>query len=633
MSTNILTPIKLGNITIKNRIVFPSICTHFCNDDGSLSADYREFVHSLAKGGIGLITLPGNPHGNASAGRLAISEDLHMSNWRDIADIVHEYDARLLCQLHPVTVYDEHDKPLKNPVDFSKNMLEWLVKMFALAAERCMKSGVDGVEIQGCHERYIADFLSKRSNFRNDEYGGSYTGRAKLSIDIIKAIKALCGFDYPVVFKISSDEMIDKGRKLDETIEIIKLLEEAGIDAVHVSIGMEASEHYKCAPMDIEDCFNVHSAEAIKKVVEVPVITVNRITNLDDANEIIENGKADMTAMGRAHLADPELVNKYMGINSKPIRKCIGCNQGCRIGQVGGRKRITCMQNPLLGKLASVRLPDPSISLINKKIIIVGSGPAGLQVACMLAEKGLKPLIYEKSTTPGGLINLAYKPPYKSNINFLIEYRLDLLKKLGIEVICNKTVDKDFILEEKPDILILATGSNPAIPPIVGIEKDDIYTGDEILEGAKISGKKIAVLGGGLIGCETAEYLASRGKKVEIFEMMEDVATELVSSRRYFMLERMKKYGIKIYLNVRVQELKLPEIIVSNKEGQEKTLCGYDGAVIATGRHSNDALEKSLVDIDKIIKVIKIGDANKPSVAIDAIRNATEAVESILNER
>lgn len=627
----ILSPIQIGPVTVKNRVMFPSMCTFFCDGRGYVTEDQMDFVEDLAKGGAGLIVVPGSPHGKPGPGRPALSDDRYMPGWKAMADTAHRYSAKLFCQLHPAAVQAGRDKVVKAVEDYSREFLAELVDSYAREARRCQLSGVDGVEIHGAHAHEIAQFMSPRYNRRADEYGGDYRGRARYSLEIVRAIKAICGTEYPVVFRISGDEMVERGRKLPETIEIIKLLEEAGIDAVHVSIGMPESEEYMCAPMDIPDGFNTSAAEAVKREVKIPVITVGRITTMEQAEEILEQGKADLTAIGRAQLADPGLVNKYMGLDTAPVRRCIGCNQGCRAATV--RKKIRCMQNVRIGNEKALIFAPPSPALEAKKVVIVGAGPAGLEAAAMLAEHGVKNLvIFEQESRPGGKINLAQIPPFKANMEFLTGYRLDVLKRHGVEIRLNVRADVSTIAAEAPDAVILATGSSPLIPPIPGIEGAGIYTGDQALESCVEPGERIAILGGGLIGCETAEYFASMGRQVEIFEMRDDVAVELTESRRIFMLKRLKELEIPIHTGTRVEEIALPRLTVSDGQGEKRQMDGFDSVIVAAGRRPESGLLEEVREALPGTRVYTAGDANVPGLAIEAVHEAAFAAAEILRE-
>ena len=628
---NALSSISIGTVHLKNRIAFPSICTHFCNGDGTLTDEMREYVHNLAAGGCGLIIIPGNPHPEDSTGRPAISSDEHIKDWAELSETVHRYGAKLFCQLHPVAVNGPDGMPIEDPRDFSLEMINYLVGTYGDAAVRCQKAGVDGCEIQSCHERYIADFLSERTNHRTDEYGGNVRNRTRLPLEILNDIRKKAGIDFPVVFKLSSSEAVFGGRELPETLEIAKILADAGADGFTVSIGMCDSEEIKCAPMDMPDCLNAAASRAFKDIADVPVMLVDRVVTIGEANEIISTGKADMVGMGRAQLADPALVNKYLGIDKDPAVVCVGCNQGCRTGLAGARKRIRCMQNPYIGNAVRWKLDEASPNLRAKKIVVAGTGPAGLEAACLLIKQGMKPEIFEKSGDLGGLIRLAALPPHKENILRLIECRIKYLEQHGAVIHFNTEYTLKRAQQEQPDFIFAATGSKPLKISIDGAEGENVFTGDEVLRGFIPEGTHIAVLGGGLIGCETAEYLSAYNKKVEIFEMREDAAPDLVDSRRKFMLARMKNLGIIFHFGVKVQMIDLPRIILEKKEKTHEYE-GFDAVVLALGRQPERTLSQQLSEHYDSKKVYVIGDAGKPSFAMDAVSDAAQCMYRFMKE-
>lgn len=626
MSKMILSPIKLGRVSVKNRIVFPSMCTYFCDSEGFIGADMLEYIRERAQGGIGLLIVPGSPHGQPGPGRPALSDDKYMVGWRTMADLVHGYGAKLFCQLHPAKIQAGRGQEVDSVNEYSKEFIRQLVNSYATGAKRCLDAGVDGVEIHGAHAHEVAQMMSPFYNRRTDEYGGDYRRRARFPIEIIHAIKDACGKDYPLIFRISGSEKVKGGREIAETVQITLLLEEAGADAIHVSVGMPESEHYISAPMDVEDCFNLESAAAVKSAVSIPVIAVNRFVTLDEAEQAVQDGFADMVAMARSHLSDPELLLKYTGECIAPPRVCVGCNQGCRDSIL--YKHICCMQNPRVGREAKLRyLPAPNI-LKRKKILIAGAGPAGLEAACVLAERGLKPIVYEQDSVIGGLIRLATKPPKKKNMEQIISYREQRLKQFGITIHLNTQVNDELLAQEKPDILFVATGSKPLIPPIRGLEGDHIYTGDSVLHGSVSVGKKVAVLGGGLIGIETADYLAEQGKQVHVFEMDSDVARSLNESRRYFLMDRVQQNNIQVHTNTKVIEVRLPKIIISNGTS-EQTVDGFDSIVVAAGRVANcPPITKWAQDFPEM-KILIIGDASGSGLAIDAIYQAAVAAAGL----
>lgn len=625
----ILTPGHIGKVELKNRVIFPSMCTFFCDEGGFVSEDQLSLVRSLAEGGAGMLIIPGSPHGKVGPGRPALSDDKYIAGWKSMAEVCHENGAKLFCQLHPAAVQAGRDVVVKKVEDYSRELLNMLVESYAAEAERCKEAGVDGVEIHGAHAHEIAQFMSPHYNTRTDEYGGDYIRRAKYPVDIVKAIKKRCGAEYPIIFRISGDEVIEGGRKLPETIQIIRLLIEAGIDAVHVSIGMPESEEYMVAPMDVADCFNVEAGMAVKEAIHgvIPVITVGRITTLEQAEEILETGKVDFTAIGRAQFADHELVNKYMGENKEPVCRCVGCNQGCRAATV--RKKIRCMQNAYAGYEGEYTVTEVSPKAIGKKIMIIGAGPAGLQAAMVLAQHGIKPVVYERDDRPGGLLSLASIPPFKAPMERVITYRMEMLEHLGVTVCCNRKVDADFVRKQSPDIVMVATGSTPFVPQIPGLDDRAVFTGDEVIRNNPDMGKKIAIIGGGLIGCETAELLLDKGKDVVLFEMTDDIAGELTESRRTFMLKRLKDAHLEVHTGAEVKSVQLPKLVVQ-EHGKEKVFDGFDHVVVAAGRKSEGELLAALKILPGTVRVLAIGDASKSALAIDAIHSATAAAMQIL---
>lgn len=616
----LFTPIKLGDVELKNRVVLPSMCVHFCEKDGHMNDCFREYVRRRAAGGAGLLIVPGSPHGKKSPGRPALSDDSYIPDWQQLADIVHQYGAKLFCQLHPAKSQAGRGEKVEKPSDFTQEALDELIESYAECALRCKKAGVDGVDIHGAHAHEIALFMSEFYNDRTDQYGGSIENRALFPAQIVKAIKEKCGKGFPISFRISGTELVEGGRTVEETGRIAQILEEAGADVIHVSVGMPESGGYISAPMDVDDCFNVDNAAVIKRYVHVPVIAVDRIVDIRQAVDVVESGKADMVSMARAQLADPELVNKYLGINKEPVYRCIGCNQGCKDKKA--RKKITCMQNPLLGREELVKFVPATEEELQKKIWIAGAGVAGLEFACNLVRRGLKPEIFEKSGTPGGLVQLSAIPPHKKNMLSLIKARTEFLSMNGIRIHFDTEVTADMVKEAKPDVLAIATGSAPFVPNIPGIEKGNVMTGDELLKAEPVKGKKVLVLGAGLIGCEVGDYLAELGNSVTIVDMVEQPASTLNAFRRNFMLKRMNSYSIDWLMESQIKEIRLPEVTIQH-QGEEKKIEGIDMVVVAAGRKPSGSLQEELADLEGT-KVILLGDADKSGTALDAIYGSVE---------
>ncbi len=631
MNEKVLTPIKIGCVEIKNRIALPSMCVFFCDEDGNMTDKMIEYAAARARGGAGLLIIPGSPHGKRGMGRPALSEDRDIEGWKKLAERIHGYGAKLFCQLHPAKLQAGRQGAIDEPSKYTKEHIEYITQSYADCALRAKKAGCDGVDVHGGHAHEIAQFLSPYYNKRDDEYGVDYKGRARLACDIIKRVKALCGEDFPLSFCLNGSDMVDGGRTIDETVKTAKLLEEAGADALQISCGMPKSEEYIAAPMDIEDMFNADDAAKVKANVNIPVIAVNRIVDISQAENIISSGKADMAAMARAQLADSEIVNKYMGKNDEPVRRCIGCNQGCR--DVIKYRTICCMQNPLLGHEHEFILKEADDKTKQKRIMIAGAGPAGLEAAAALAKCGVKAEIFEKESFAGGLINIAALPPHKKNMESIISWRLKMLLKYGMRINYGIELTKELILEYAPDILIDATGSEEIIPRIEGLEECGYISADEALKG-EVEGAKIAVIGGGLIGLETADYLTAQGKRATVFEMKSEVASELTKSRRTLLLDRLDDKCTKLVTDARViSAQKHGSKITLNVEagGKMKEYEGFDAVIVAVGRKPNKALSLDKEEFEKAgIKVYVIGDAAGGGFALNAVRDGFMCAAKIL---
>ncbi len=620
----VFTPIAIGAVTIKNRLVFPSMCTHHSDAEGSITPRIVEFLRARAKGGVGMYIEPGTPYGKPSRGRPAISDDRYIEQWSALKAVAAEYGMRLFCQLHPSKIQAGRGKETLRPEDYPDAEIPRIIQAYAEGALRAKKAGLDGVEIHAAHAHEVAQFLSPFYNRRSDKYGGDLEGRSRMGREIIQAVKKRTGSNFPVLIKFGVEEFIQGGRELEESIALAKLLEEAGVDGLHTDVGTPHSEHWICPPMDVDPGFSVHLAAQIKRAVSIPVIAAGRINDIDLAAYVITEGQADLVTMGRALLADPDLPIKSRTGRTADIRRCIACNQGCRAG-ADRKEGVSCLQNPRTGREGMPRGRPVSPS-DRKTVLIAGAGPAGLEAACVLSERGHRVKLYEQREAAGGTFLLASAPPYKSTVYEVIRYRLACLKKFGVEIEFNRPVDPGLIEAVAPDIVIEATGSLPVYPafPVTGA----VYSPDDVLSGNLPHGKRVLVLGGGIVGCEVADYLADKGYQVDLAEQLTDVATAYHKSRRYYLLERLKRHRVKFILGATVLAVALPWAKLAI-DGREETHGEYDAAIYATGRRSHTALSDGLRKRSYKGKIYTIGDAASPRTALDAIHEAALLAEEI----
>ena len=614
----LFTPIKIASAVIKNRIVFPAMCTYYSDEKGSITPRILGFMRALAQGGVGMIILPGTPYGPGSKGRPAISEDGHITGWKNVKNIVAEHGVSLFCQLHPSKVFDSGGKKIELPEEFSIEQITALVQAYAEGALRARKAGLDGVEIAAGHKHEIAKFLSPFYNHRTDGYGGDLEGRSRYAREIICAIKKTAGNAFPIILRVSAAELIRGGRELPESIQLVRLLEKAGADAILSDIGTPDSIQWVTAPMEVANGFTIPLSSEIKKAVSIPVIAMGRINDPLMAAKVVEEGNADLVAMGRALLADHDLPRKAYEGALNLIRPCIGCDQGCRASEVK-QEGVYCLQNPLTGREETLRFTP--VALGNRKtVLIAGAGPAGLEAACILAERGHRVKIYEQDSQAGGKTILAARPPHKEAMGEVIRYRLEFLHRAGVEIHLNSPVDLHIVEAVAPDAVIVATGSLPTRPdfPLRGSQ---VYSADEVLSGKLPSGKKVLVLGGGMVGCEIADYLAEKGLQVDIVEQMPDVAIGLNKRRRLFLLERLQQNHVTFITRANIVSVDLPKMTLEI-ENQRSTRGDYDAVVYALGRKPDRELQNRLADRFPSMEIFTVGDAQRPRTAMEAIQQA-----------
>jgi 2,4-dienoyl-CoA reductase-like NADH-dependent reductase (Old Yellow Enzyme family)/thioredoxin reductase len=606
--TPLLEPIKIGSTTLKNRIVFPAMCTNYSDDHGSLTPQLLAFIEARAAGGVGMCILPGTVYGSPGRERQAITDDSCIQGWRNLKTRLSHYNVKLICQLHP------DPRLLKKPEDYTLEQIHSLIRDYTTAARRAREAGLDGVEVSG-RAQEIALFLSHHYNRRQDTYGGDLEGRSRLALEILRAVKENCGPDLPIIFRLSLEERIAGGRDIAESLRLVRLLENAGADAIHASIGCPDSLPWEQGPPEVPPGNVLPLAAEVKKTVSIPVITVGRINDLSLAASAITAGWTDMVALGRALLADPELPVKSLENRQAEIRRCIACNQGCS----NKSDQVSCLQNPGTGReyLPLERKVGPEAV---KRVLIAGAGPAGLEAAYILAEKGHDVQIYEQQSEAGGTFRLACRPPFKEGFFEVIRYRLSRLSRLGVEIHYRQKVDLALIKKIVPQVLIIATGSLPeksAFP----IEGREVYTADQVLSGQLPQGHRILLVGGGKIAFEVADFISSQNYKVDIAGRGKSMTEVLNDKQQRFLINRLLDKEVRFIQEADVLGVNLPQArLVVNQ--REEIRGEYDAVVLATGRQPNRELSTAVQNYSPDLEIFTIGDAHLPRTALKAIHEA-----------
>lgn len=628
----LFTPVQIGHMVVPNRFVVPPMGTNLANPDGTVSEEFIDYWEARARGGWGLLIVEItaiDPLGKAIPYQPCLWDDKFIPGFKKLVDTVHRYGAKIAVQLHhagrqttPQIIGQQPVAPSPVPCLISKEMprelsvseVYELIEKFGDAAVRAREAGFDAVEVHGAHGYLVAQFMSQHSNKRVDEFGGSFHNRMRFPVEVIKNIRRKVGGSYPIIFRLSADEKVTGGRTVDESRAAARVIEAAGADALHVSVGVYGSMQYIVPPADVPPGFILSDAEEIKKAVSVPVIGVGRINDPVLAVDAILSGKADLVAWGRQSLADPEVPNKVSAGFIEDISPCIACNQGC-IGYIFNPEKMkaTCLVNPFCGRERRMKIEPAGRK---KKVIIVGGGPGGLEAAWIAAARGHNVILFEKENVTGGQFRVGAIAPAKQDLAKAINFYTHMGKKYGVEYRLGVEANAEQILAENPDAVIIATGAAPNIPDISGIDNPNIVTSTEVLLGIKVPGAKVLIVGGGMVGCETADLLGEHGHEVTIVDMLPEIATDVQDSVRYFLLKRLMERKIAIYTNTKVTEF-IADGAKAEKDGKDMLFTGFDTIIIAVGAKPVNNLRYELEG--KVPELYIIGDALEARKAIDAI--------------
>lgn len=628
-------PGKIGKLAIKNRILMcPMGVGGLEEPQGGLSQRGIDYYVARAKGGTGLIitglTRVSREIEPPLEDKLIIDSKTCVTWLNELAEAVHDYGAKIAIQLTAglgrVATLDllkiagavapsalpAFEDPTIMTRELSTEEIERLVHAFEFSAEILRLAGIDAVELHG-HEGYLFDqFMTALWNKRTDKYGRDLEGRLRFPVEVIEAIKRGAGADFPVIFRFGLKHYIDGGREVEEGLEIARRLEAAGADAFEVDAGCYETWYWAHPPTTLPPGCMVDMAQMTKRVVKVPVIAVGKLGYPELAERVLQEGKADFICLGRALLADPEWPNKVKKGRLEDIRPCVGCHEGC-LKRVFDVKYLSCAVNPATGMEREFTIKPAEKK---KSVLVVGGGASGMEAARVTALGGHKVTLWEKGDALGGNLIPASVPDFKQDYRRLINFLSTQIKKLGVTIEFAKEATAELILEMKPDVVFIATGSTSIVPEIPGVGKKMVVTAVDLLLGKQEAGKSVVVVGGGLIGCETALYLAQKGKKLTIVEMLDGVMLDMYSANRMHLLKLLTDADVNILTETKCLEIRDNGITIADKYGKRSTL-EADTVVLAVGLKSNERLLAALKD--KIPEVYAIGDCVEPRKVINAI--------------
>lgn len=627
MKSRLWEAFRIGKMELRNRIVMAPMGTKHASKEGYVTDQIKDYFEARARGGAGLIIVEAtlvHPQGRGFENLLEITNDKFIPGLSDLVRVIHKHGAKAAIQLQHcgrlaksklTGMQPVAPSPIPRPGDevpkeLTLEEIKEIVGYFAVAAVRAKKAGFDGIEIHGAHGYLVDQFLSPSSNKRQDIYGRGLRNRARFLIEIIEAVKGAVGGDCPVWCRINGMEYgVEEGTTLEEAKEIGRLAQEAGANAIHVSAyGPKAPQHLTA----LQPVSGVLAdlAQGIKEVVTVPVIVVGRITP-EAGESILAEGKADLVAIGKALLADPEIPNKVASGIVEDIKPCILC-MACRDDLYETGVSVRCQVNPAMGREAEFKIVQAKSA---KKVLIVGGGPAGMEAARVAALRGHEVALWEENPRLGGQLNYAVVPPYKNGIEPLIEYFQTQMRKLGVKIELGKDATATLVKEFQPEVVVVATGSVPIIPETCREKRNNIVTALEVLGGYKEIRERVVVVGGGRIGCEVAEFLAKRYKDVMILEMLEEIGMDIGPSLRPSILERLKAAGIQIEAGIKIVEI--TEKGVRGLRNGSSEFFNAGTIVIAVGMKSERQLAEILEGI--VPEIHLIGDCIEPRRIREAV--------------
>jgi 2,4-dienoyl-CoA reductase-like NADH-dependent reductase (Old Yellow Enzyme family)/thioredoxin reductase len=634
MFEHLFSPFRIGNLELPNRIVMSPMTTGFCESDETVGDRFIRFYAERAKGGAGMIIIPFTPVPIGASVQPGLYDDRFIPGVRNLSNALHSLGAKSAVQLiityfailkgqnpeviAPSAVMNQLLRLV--PRELTQEEIGLIVDAYGQSARRARAGGIDAVEILVGAGYLLNRFLSPISNRREDEYGGSLENRMRIIMEIISAVKKAAGEDFPIGVRLNVEEQMPGGHTLEESKVVARILEGAGVRFINVYTGWHESPIPTVAPSLPKGAF-AHLAGAMKTAVKVPVIASNRINDAFTGEKIIASGQADLVGMGRALLADPALPLKSREGRLKEITPCLACSN-CLSSLMSSSSRkegqplgVVCAVNPGLGQEGQDLLRKTKKS---KKVFIVGAGPAGLEAAWTAAVKGHQVTLFEKSDQPGGWLRVACLPPHKEELRTLLDHLVDRAVKAGVELHLNSEVQPGALKEKLPEVLILACGASAFLPPIPGVDLPLVVSAVDVLSGRKSVKGEIIIIGGGLVGCETGEFLLEKVPgvvSVTILEMLERMAANLSPSYRPFLLSRLRQMGIRMETKTLVERITEKGVEVV-RNGAAEFIPG-DHVILALGLKEDPAMIDSFQGVAP--EIYSIGDCVTPRMIKEAM--------------
>lgn len=637
-----LEPIKVGQQELKNRVVYLGMAKSYSGFDGVVQRQDVSYIKSIAKGGVGLFVTGAMVVDDQMPGCLPMAPALYADKFvpgvKMLADAAHENGTKILFQLwHGGCLdYSGMTQP-KSINEYTHEDIKRIQDCFVAAAKRAIAAGADGIEFQMCHTYLANQFLSPLWNQRTDEYGiDTLENQTRFSVECLKALREaigpdkilsvkLQGFDYPKGEGFNGND----GLQPEDAVKFAPIVEACGVDTITISAGgtLTGKEDIMSGGVNRTEGWKVPVAAMVKKVVSIPVVATGTIRHPAFADEIINNGSCDMIGMARGLFAEREWVNKCAEGREDELRYCISC-RNCNNGLVPmfAPDQSGCSVNPFAGREGSQH--PLKVNGNGRKVVIVGAGPAGLEAAVTLKQRGFEPIVFEKENRLGGNINIAKKPPMKGRFHWAITYYENMVKKLGIEVRLGTEATKENILDLEPYSILFASGSLVTTPPIEGLAQAKTIQSRDILDqDMKFDGKKIVVIGGGISGMETAMYLKEQGNHVELVDFAPPFPTSMTDPRYMFEADMEQKccreMGVLLHYENKVVKYADDKLVIEDANTGKQTALDVDIIVLATGVKSNNALYNELIAAGHP-SVWKTGDANVTGKIVKAVQNGSK---------